>query len=688
MEYVTSRDLVIPLPWKERAASAPYLLGGAENQIQSLNSLIDELNRVEGQAAAKVSVGSGKARSLSDVTVGLRGCGLLEHKSPDVIDLSDELSTWRETQQPLDLIAPMHRNVQFFGELLKALSDAPKTLNELRDTGNSEYGFEWTSNDQIRRRLNWFRSLDVVNYKTAHSVMLTPLGEEILERLEIVRPDGPAGSFQVDRSRDDAELVSTDPAPKIASQLDQALRKQDSDDLLGRGGNWGYIPQGNKKLGIVESLRSLVSLTEEGVTREAFAKRGAESFGVGTSSLSGALTTLANLGLVEETGISVYSPSTWGRLWLESPTALNLVAVLHVKVRSVLEIIPMLSESSRPPEISRLLAEHSLLPNGRVDDVRKRIRVLEAAGLVEERGPSRFQATDQGWSMFLEYPTESIDAEPGVPVSGTERADAVEASQFNSLADRLLLSGTQADDPAVLERNVAEAFGALGFQSDLLGGVGGTDVLLSTMDSSGREVRIIVEAKSSRAGNIQENALSFDTLNDHKSQHDADMVVVVGPGFEGGRTRERANKSNVRLMTTEELATVLRRYEIAPMSAHNFLSLVAVDSDALTSHEENWASVEAKGRLVQRVLEALADESREPDEVTRGGVSIREIYFLVRPDLDPRPSSDDIKEVVSLLAHSMVGALVESGGRYRLVDTPRVAREKFRALADSAIGAN
>jgi hypothetical protein len=73
---------------------------------------------------------------------------------------------------------------------------------------------------------------------------------------------------------------------------------------------------------------------------------------------------------------------------------------------------------------------------------------------------------------------------------------------------------------------------------------------------------------------VNENAVSFDTLIEHKKHHDADFVALIGPSFAGGRVETRAQQNKVTLIPTEELADVIRRQDQSPRSSVTFLKLV------------------------------------------------------------------------------------------------------------------
>lgn len=326
-----------------------------------------------------------------------------------------------------------------------------------------------------------------------------------------------------------------------------------------------------------------------------------------------------------------------------------------------------------------------------VGGVRTRLQFLKAAGLVYERANWRYQATPLGENFAHTFPVQqpTDQGEPSSHLAGQpDSRKGQDRSRTEELAKELIDSATAADTPLRLEKAVTEAFSVLGFEARHIGGGGNTDVLATVDDENGDLVRIIIDAKAARSGAVLENAISFDTLREHKTQHEADHVVLVGPSFEAGRTKQRAKEHGVRLMTVEELASVLRRHERSPQSAFSYIGLLSSSEERLREMDVAWAQNERRHSLLTHVVAVLAEEVRERDEMTGGALTASQIYLIIRDEIDPRPSAKDIEEVVELLEHPLIRSVSRHGGvkgpaSYYLNDRPSLIAAKLTTIADA-----
>lgn len=680
MEITGNQDSFVPLPWADRTSSAPYLRGGAESQVQALRHILSELDRVGGQLSSTITDFAGTSMSLAQAVSDLKTAGMVEHSDKDTVGPSDEIMRWLSSGSTGVLIGALHRGTRFVGEFLVFLEDGPKLMQEVVDYARNEYDLPWQSFDQARRRLNWFRSTGLVEYVTSKKLGLTDDGRQMASLLQLNSPET-AWASEADRQDVPGIGDSNEVVYEVPVRMQDLLASMDPTSLRARASGLGYIPQGPEKLDIVNAVRALLDATKGGISREDYIAYCATKFGIKESSFGATLSTLFKMGLVEESGFARYSPSPLGELWLEAPTPLHLVLILHTRLRYVLELVPALHEHSKAPDLARLGKERFGFQRADVEGVRRRLQLLKAAGLILERSNWRFQTSALGEQLAQEFPIEEghFSSQPDIAASDVSMEAA--HAESNSLAVSLIEAGVHADDPAQLEQAVAKSLAALGFDAQLIGGSGNTDVLVTLTGPAHEPVRIIVDAKSARAGDVSENAVQFDTLNEHQRKHEARGIVIVGPGFERGRIQDRAEKNDVRLLTTAELAATLERHAHTPLSAHLYLDLLMPEDRQSGQLEQAWKSTENRLEVLQKVVEVLAREAREPDEVTSGSLSQDQIYLMIRNDMDPRPTPGDITAALTLLEHDFIRALSSTKGQYQLLDEPELIAAKLRMIA-------
>jgi hypothetical protein len=508
---------------------------------------------------------------------------------------------------------------------------------------------------------------------------LTDAGREAAAGLQLGGPER--------MPRASASAVTVPEPPQAITGL---IKELTPETLGARNPVLGYIPRGNGETDLVESLYLLVNAASPSISRADLLTFAQETFGVSESSFNAVMTTLNKSGLLRQTGFNIYSPSKPAAAWLESQSTLDLVLLLHRRFLFMLEILPLLTEFDKAPDLARAAYKHYGMARVDVGGIRTRLQLLKAAGLITERANWRYQPTPLGERVALEVPLQTaLDEDDDRPAGSGDQQRESGPSTAKRLALELETAAVAAENPVRLEKAVADAFSYLGFEALHIGGGGQTDVLATVEDASGQPVRVILDAKAARSGTVNEGAVSFDTLAEHKEKHHVDFIALVGPGFDGGRVRARAEQNGVALITVEELNHVLCRHEATPRSAATFLSLVDPRPGAQRDLEIRWSQAERRIMLLSHVVAVLAQESREADEVTHGALSAEQIYLIVRDEIDPRPSAKDIEEVLQLLEHPLIASVSRTTGgagrsiTYRLIDMPALVAAKVEALGRS-----
>lgn len=669
---------VKPHPWQSRVSGMPYLPGGSKRQLETLRTLLNEIQRVGGLKSAVIDLGDGINRSVRDAVKQIAPTGMLERAERDRVSISVPAKQWLETKDNYWVFSEFHRNVRFFGELLTPLLDQPLSVRDLNGIAEKDYQLPWSTLDQTRRRINWFIDFGFVYYKTNLLIDITDAGRAYAP---LLLPGGPSRTVVPVQI---GPVEVKDPSPAIMNALEDLTPQ----DLASRSPILGYIPKGNGDLDAVRSIELLVNSASPSISRADWISFCEKTFGMSEGSFGAALTTLTKSGLIEQSGMNIFSPTEVGQQWLETASALDLARLFHTRFGFFLEILPALNEFDRAPDLARMAVNQFGLPRADVGGVRTRLQILKAAGLIMERANWRYQSTPLG----DEIAARTLLQEP-MDAAGATRDTEAEPPQIElmgvsiALADELNIGGLASDSPMRLEKAVADAFKYLGFESQHIGGAGKTDVLVSVIGPDRKAVRIIVDAKAAKSGAVAEGSVSFDTLLEHKRQHQADLVVLVGPGFDGGRIRARALQNKVALLTTAELSDVVRRQARYPISAESFIKLLHWQESSRQDFESEWTQTERRIGLLGHIVGVLAKEAQDADDVTLGALSSDQIYLIVRDQLDTRPSPGDISNALTLLQHPLIQSIrtrPASSGRplsYYLVDSPHLVSNKIASLA-------
>lgn len=686
---LNQRDLsepVKPLPWASRLSSIPYLRGGGDQQVTALQQLLENVRAKEGWLTSEVTETKTESETLGRALRQFSSTGFIQHVAREQVELTDEAVEWLETGSDAGLLAILHRHIRYVGELLNVLAEeGPSSSRHLNDVAATKYDLDWNTLDQVRRRLAWFQCLGAVEYQTSKLLRITERGQELLESLILGGPVQATEPFA-------GKVEVPDPPPVIAELLDGLT----PDKLTERNPVLGYIPRGEGGMTHVDALHALANASSPSITKSELSKFSQERFGLKESSFNSAMTTLKKSKLIQEVSLNVYEPTEAANAWLETADPLDLALIVHANFLFTLEIIPLLDEYDKAPDLARAATEYFGMPKVNPGDVRTRLSILKTAGLIVERANWRYQATPLGETVVREFPVQG--ARDDFELHKVHDAEIVETEIWDSLVEARQLgrdlfdAGTNASNPTLLEQITARAFRFLGFQAEHQGGSGKTDIALTLENAELETVYINVETKSAGSGSVNENAVQFDTLREHKAQTKADHIVLVGPSFSMGRVAARAKQNDVTLITTAELAQQLMEHAKTPLSTYMYLGLVSGHPDDSQNLKLTRNAKERRVSLLQQIVTMLAKEARDPDEVTNGALTSDQIYLIARQeDTDARPQPKDIEAVLNLLQHPLIDSikiLKTNRGQqaYYLTDAPKLVQEKLNTLVQSLEG--
>jgi DNA-directed RNA polymerase delta subunit len=153
-----------------------------------------------------------------------------------------------------------------------------------------------------------------------------------------------------------------------------------------------------------------------------------------------------------------------------------------------------------------------------------------------------------------------------------------DSSITKDIIKRLQDTQIKSTTPTEFEEALKEAFEFLGFEAELIGGSGDTDVLL-TANIGQESYKVNVDGKTSKSGKIIDRQIDWLSLRDHKEKNNADFIVVVGPKFSGGNLEQRAKEYNVSLLTTEDLVKILEAHSKFPLTLLEIKDLFTYSGD-------------------------------------------------------------------------------------------------------------
>jgi hypothetical protein len=347
-----------------------------------------------------------------------------------------------------------------------------------------------------------------------------------------------------------------------------------------------------------------------------------------------------------------------------------------------------------------------VLSDGRTPRWRNRIQwarqnlVLE--GLVAREPKGIWQLTAEGIARAA-GPTEERPAspdEPDAPIvddgeqeGGRKLPVSVLKNPAETLSDELEEASADSRDPRRLESAVADAFAYLGFDTQMIGGAGNTDVLLIA-PLGVRRYTVVVDAKSTGRQKISDAQVDWLSMQSHRERHAAEYTMVVGSGFAGGNLTARATQFGVSLLTVEDLKQIISAHSVAPLTLTELRPLFEATPSAHTAIPQVLAASKERHRirlLVHRLLAHIDKfNSFQPDLVlAKPDTLLASILGEGNSELG-ETTLEDVRRTLALL--ETVGAISRANGEGYVSNTTedgaKQLLQSFGSLAvSSEVGA-
>jgi len=228
------------------------------------------------------------------------------------------------------------------------------------------------------------------------------------------------------------------------------------------------------------------------------------------------------------------------------------------------------------------------------------------------------------------------------------------SQDLTEIISRLKETQVKSQSPTEFEVAVRDAFAFLGFEAELIGGSGDTDVIL-TANIGKKSYKICVDGKTSSTGKISDAQIDWLSLRDHKEKNQADYVIVVGPNFSTGNLEKRADEHGVSILKTNDLIELLKSHSEFPFTLIDLKNLFAGKgdrnaqiNDLLTQHLQK---IEFLNQFKTIINEIHSIQDGKLGYFTDASLTSREKI----EDLDI--DHDEIKSIIKLLELPFIGAV-------------------------------
>jgi len=228
-------------------------------------------------------------------------------------------------------------------------------------------------------------------------------------------------------------------------------------------------------------------------------------------------------------------------------------------------------------------------------------------------------------------------------------------SLANYIVGQLKERQFRSDYPTDFEEAINRAFVFLGFEGELIGGKGDTDVLL--MANIGQEsFKVNVDGKTSKLGKIMDQQIDWISLRDHRKKNKANFVIVIGPSFAGGNLEQRAKEYDVSLLRTDHLAQLVEAHSKFPFTLTELKDLFTGEGDKSSEVEDLLTQNLSRRNLLEQFRVIIEEMQALQDRLgyfTFDSLAGRE--KIEELEIEPQ----DIEYIITLLRLPFINGLKE-----------------------------
>ncbi len=647
------------LSWEMKSFSMPNIPRGTLGMKENLKTILEMVRNNISPSQRLIIEGSECKIDLGTACVRLRPMKLLLKTQTGWV-LSDEAQRWLDTDDDLYLAAFLCARIKFLAEVLYYL-DEPKTAAELQNIAINEYALTWKTTSDINARLVWLRQLGLVEFQDFSLLyFLTDLGREFVSNIEIVESIKQDVLF--DEMLNEGEVEVSEWALAFCSNLSGE-----------RKSSIGYIVGDMKQF--QTTIAEFIQLINGGKSVAEVMEYVKENYAIASSSLRSFFSTLTNMGILKRKTATIYDVTDTARLWSEKGQIVDLICIMHRQFDFMFEMLGILEERSMSNKELAAIAKVSYgFERENIDEIRRRVAIFQAAKLIRNDSIDKYTITSRGRKLLGLIKLDK----PVLAEAKEECGIEDENTQDSHFFTELRLAAKDSGNFERLEKDVKVAFEKLGFEAQWLGGAGKTDVLVRAAGNSMTTYSVTIDAKSTLSGNVTDNLVNFDTLEEHRRKHKADFSAVVGGSFQNERLIKRAIEHNVVLIDIDTLETLIRNHLEVPIQVTSYKKLFEFPGIAdVKCLEEEREKITRYGNLLHAVMDCLVAE-RE-DEVTGGILQERDIYRSLRMNesFSAVPNIDEISAMLQFLASPLIGCVEKSKEGYLAVGTLDDAAQKF-----------
>jgi predicted transcriptional regulator len=675
MYSINDKSYPKSIEWESKALAMPNIPRGKGYPI-SLRTILNALTEQKPYESIINIEESERKESLDEMCIRLRPLNIVSGSSKTKWIISNEALKWLDSEDDLYLAAILNANIKFFSEILQILSQEKCQVQKILKAAVNKYGITWKTKQEILARLNWLKDLCMIEYEEySYNYLITELGQKFLYKVGYI--DHESINKGLDQTLNESEILMSDWALELCKVKENDKRKD----------GIGYFPGSVNTMH--KTLMEYLKLMENPTKMHDLIEYSKEKYGLKDSSVRSFITPLKNLGFVEQISKTDFQITDSAKRLSNEHLEIDFACSIHYKYKFVFEILAEIGDKRlRVKELKDIGRNTYNFTYKDTSEIHKRIHILKNAKLIQETGPDSYGLTNRGknfYEIIKDYLPINKNQNEQVEILITENENS---SSLNKILYEIKDASQDSTNPNRFEEALKVGFSLLGFNAERIGGAGKTDVLLHAPTAPKFTYSVTVDAKSTHYNEVPESSVDFITINEHKKKHEAGFAVVVGINFgEKSRLIKRAEEHNVLLIDVNSLTEMISLHTKVPLNADSYKKVFnqtgLVNIQVL---EEDRNKIEREGLLMQSIIDCLSEQSNDP--YTKGMISAREIYFMLKKDerFENSPDIDEIMLMLGLLSSPLIGCVGKEKDEYFAIGSSSDASQKFQFYFKACAG--
>ena len=223
--------------------------------------------------------------------------------------------------------------------------------------------------------------------------------------------------------------------------------------------------------------------------------------------------------------------------------------------------------------------------------------------------------------------------------------------------EKLREAQRNSEDPSQFEIALTDAFQKLGFQdAKHMGEKDEPDIIFE-------DFKIVIDAKTTREGVINEGYVNFPAMGRYREKYDAKYIGIVAPGFAQGNIIHTAEKEGIVLIETEAICKLLQNHANFPYSKNQIVSILFKSDKTVIKSGDIPPSITTELARLTDIASKILSDIKKTGKTSFSSKELETAYFWQGLNY----KNEEIEEALKFLVSFNI--LQKVNNEYELTDT-------------------